>query len=299
MGIASFSGIMADAEQHSYAVGYFESWNMESLLAVADAAERARSPVILGFSGISLPDRARSRPEHLADYHALASAVAGRITVPACLLFNECANADWISEAVRLGFGLVMFSDDDCDAKRLVEQTKRTAELAHASAAAAEGEPDPLPGASGELTAAPADPQITDPDSARRFVAETGVDSLAVSVGQAHLHGSRKVTLDLERLSWIRDFVDVPLALHGATSVSPADLEEAVRRGIRKVNIDSALKRVYFDALRASCVATGNTYDPYRVLGSGLSGDVAQAAREALSRRVEEYMGLLGSAGRA
>jgi len=299
MGIASFSGIMADAEQNGYAVGYFESWNMESLLAVADAAERTRSPVILGFSGISLPDRARSRPEHLEDYHALASAVARRLTVPACLLFNECANTDWISEAVRLGFGLVMFSDDDCDAERLVEQTRRTAELAHASSAAAEGEPDPLPGTSGDPGAAREDSQLTDPDSARRFAAATGVDSLAVSVGQAHLHGRRKVTLDLDRLSWIRDFVDVPLALHGATSLSPADLKEAVRRGVRKVNIGSALKTTYFEALRASCGATGSAYNPYRVLGSGLPGDVGQAAREALSRVVEEYMVLLGSAGRA
>ena len=66
-----FTKMMQDAERRGYAVGYFESWDLESLLAVADAAEAARSPVILGFSGIALPHPDRVHPEHLEDYAAL------------------------------------------------------------------------------------------------------------------------------------------------------------------------------------------------------------------------------------
>jgi fructose/tagatose bisphosphate aldolase len=103
---------MQRAEQSSYAVGYFESWNLESLLAVADAAEATRSPVILGFQR-DLPAapaarRARSS-EHL---RGDGLDVCRRLKVPACLLFNESPNLEWVFEAIELGFGLVMYTED-------------------------------------------------------------------------------------------------------------------------------------------------------------------------------------------
>jgi fructose/tagatose bisphosphate aldolase len=289
---------MDNAERHQYAVGYFESWNMESLLAVADAAEAERSPVILGFSGISLPNPGRSRPEHLEEYAAMGKAVAERLSMPACLLFNECASMEWIARAGRLGFGLLMFSDDECDPRQLLEQTRNVARLAHEAAAAAEGEPDALPGIAGNLVSAPARQRLTDPQAAKVFARETGIDCLAVNVGQAHLHGKEQVRLHLDRLEEIHAAVDIPLALHGATSLSWDDLREGVRRGVRKVNVGSVLKRTFFETLRASCQAIGSAYNPYEVLGSGLPRDVLQTAREALARVVREYMRVLGSAGR-
>ena len=107
-----FSALIADAERRGYAVGYFESWSLESLLAVADAAQAVRSPVILGFSGIYLPHPNRSAGDPLGPYAAMAAAVADHIAVPACLLFNECADLAWVREAIALGFDLTMFSDD-------------------------------------------------------------------------------------------------------------------------------------------------------------------------------------------
>src|SRR3954447_15602739 len=109
MPILDFSSLMAAAERGGYAVGYFESWNLESLLAVADAAEAARSPVILGFSGIYLPHRSRIARDRLAPYAAMAAAVAEGLAVPACLLFNESPERDWVVQAVDAGFDLVMF----------------------------------------------------------------------------------------------------------------------------------------------------------------------------------------------
>ena len=205
----------------------------------------------------------------------------------------------WIAEAVGLGFSLVMFSDEGIEAGQLIEQTRLAAELAHASSAAAEGEPDSLPGLGGDLLEAPEHRTMTDPQHARQFARETGVDALAVNVGQAHLHGREKVRLDLERLSAIGAAVDVPLVLHGATSLSRQDLRDAVSRGVRKVNVGSILKKTFFETLRVSAVKAGDAYNPYQVLGSGLSDDVLETAREALQRVVEDYMELLGSAGRA
>jgi fructose/tagatose bisphosphate aldolase len=290
---------MEDAERRGYAVGYFESWNMESLLAVADAAEAVRSPVILGFSGISLPHPVRTVKEHLADYYALGTAVCDRLPVPACLLFNESARFDWVAEAVQLGFGLVMFTDEGlADADR-VAQVGRVSRIAHAAGAAAEGEMDSLPGVGGTLRAPPPDPLLTEPEKAREFVRATDVDALAISVGQVHLHGRSPVRLDLSRVAALKAAVPVPLVLHGATSVTRADLSGAIQRGVRKINVGSILKRTFFEAMRAACAGAGDSYNPYEVIGSGAAQDVMAAGRAAMEKVVREYMELFGSAQKA
>jgi len=299
MAIVSFARLMQDAERRGYAVGYFESWNMESLLAVADAAEAARSPVILGFSGIALPRPDRVMPEHLADYAALGAAVCARISVPACLLFNESPSYDWVLEAVQRGFGMVMYADEEVDYDELVDTTARVCSIAHAGSAAVEGEPHSLPGIAGDLAAAPGERHLTDPERARHFVQATGIDAIAVNVGQAHLHGRGEVRLDLDRVSALKRAAGVPLALHGATSVSLADLREAVRRGARKINVGSALKRAGIESMRSALAGTGSEYNPYEVVGSGLPHDVMVACRTAVQDVTRGFMELFDSAGKA
>src|SRR5437763_12319313 len=92
--------MMAAAHQSAYAVGYFESWNLESLQGVVDAAERARAPVLLGFNGDFLSRPARRAGERLAWYAALGRAAAASAAVPCGLVFNECPLDDWVRAAV-------------------------------------------------------------------------------------------------------------------------------------------------------------------------------------------------------
>jgi fructose/tagatose bisphosphate aldolase len=299
MSKVTFARLMEDAERRGYAVGYFESWNMESLLAVADAAEASRSPVILGFSGIALPRKDRVMPEHLPDYAALGAAVCDRISVPACLLFNESPSFEWVVEAVEWGFGMVMFADEELAYDSLVETTRRVCRIAHASSAAVEGEPHSLPGIAGDLLEAPGERHMTDPARARQFVQETGIDAIAVNVGQAHLHGRGEVHLDLDRVAELKRAVDVPLALHGATSVAREDLREAIRRGARKINVGSALKRACIESMRVDLAGIGPDYNPYEVVGSGLANDVMVGCRRAVQEVTTGFLELFGSAGKA
>jgi fructose/tagatose bisphosphate aldolase len=296
MTLVHFNELMAEAERGQYAVGYFESWNLESLLAVADAAEAARSPVLLGFSGIYLPHPGRLTGEHLSVYSALGLETCRQLSVPACLVFNESPHMDWVLEALRLKFGLVMFTDERLDFGELADCVSRVVEKAHAACAAVEGEVTTLPGVGGELAGMPDDLRITDHRRAREFVERTGVDALAVNVGQAHLHGRSQVHLDLNKLEELKAVVGVPLVLHGATSIYPDDLVQAIRLGVHKINVGSALKRVYFEALRRACSEVGAAYNPYDVMGSGLADDVLTAARIALQKTVEDMMRLFGSA---
>jgi fructose/tagatose bisphosphate aldolase len=299
MPLVRFQELMQEADRGGYAVGYFESWSLESLLAVADAAVRTRSPVILGFSGISLvaPDRRVSDP--LSVYAAMGLDVGRGLSVPACLLFNESPVFDAVISAIDLGFGLVMYSDPDLEAAPLEERIARVVTRAHRTGAAVEGEVMALAGVSGSLTATPDDPHLTDPSAARGFVERTGIDALAVNIGQAHLHGRTTLRLDLDRLAGLRREIAVPLVLHGATSVDRDDLRAAIGQGIRKINVGSALKQAYFDAVRVACHGQGDTYNPYEVIGSGLQADILVQGRIAVQKVVESYMELFGCAGKA
>ena len=294
MPLASFAELMTDAERGGYAVGYFESWNLESLLAVCDAADATRSPVLLGFSGIYLPHPARVVREPLSLYAALGLEAIRRLSVPACLVFNESPNFEWVLEAIAGGFGLVMFSDEMLSIDGQIERVRRVVAAAHQAGVAVEGEAGALPGVGGELSAVPEDLHLTDPYRARDFIERTGVDAFAVNVGQAHLHGRRRVRLNFSRIADLKQALEVPLVLHGASSVDFGDLDEAIRLGIRKINVGSALKRAYFEAVRRAAVEAGDDYNPYEVVGSGLAGDVLTAGRTALQKTVEEWMRVFG-----
>ena len=299
MASVRFKDLMTEAERAGYAVGYFESWNLESLQAVADAAEASRSPVILGFSGIYLPHPERVVEEHLSSYAALGIETCERLSVPACLVFNESPRLDWVLEAINLGFGLVMFTDENLGFEAQLACVSQVVDKAHPRCVAVEGEFTSLPGVAGELTRAPEELCLTEPSPAREFVERTGIDAFAVNIGQAHLHGRTLLHLDLPRLAEVAEAVSVPLVLHGASSVCREDLVEAIQLGIRKINVGSVLKRSYFEAVRCACAKAGDAYNPYEVVGSGLREDVLAAGRVSLQETVEDLMRLFGSAGRA
>jgi ketose-bisphosphate aldolase len=299
MPLVPFNELMHQAERGHYAVGYFESWNLESIQAVADAAESTRSPVILGFSGIYLPHPSRMTRESLRVYAALGLETCRSLSVPSCLLFNESPYFDWVAEAIELGFGLVMYTDEAVSAHEQVERVRAIVERAHRKGVAVEGELTPLPGVGGELLAAPEWNYLDDPEVARSFVERTQVDAFAVNVGQAHVHGRSKVQLNLARLRELREKIAVPLVLHGASSISQSELRDAIQLGVRKINVGSVLKRSFFEAMRNACSKVGDGYNPYEVVGSGFEKDVLTHGRTALQKTVEELMTLFGSALRA
>ena len=299
MTLVTFNQLMAHAEQERYAVGYFECWDLGSLMAAADAAEAARSPVLLGFSGIYLPHPQRVRTEPPSVYAAMGLQVCREISVPAALVFNECPYLERVLEAIELGYSLVMFSDERLSLEEQIDCVRQAAEAAHHAGTAVEGEASSLPGVGGDLDKAPEQVTLTDFQTAREFIDRTGVDAFAVNIGQMHLHGRREVQLNLERLGELHQALDVPLVLHGASSVSRQDLGEVVQLGIRKINVGSTLKQAYFESLRSACRAVHEGYNPYEVIGSGLSEDVLIAGRVALQREVEELMQIFGSAGKA
>lgn len=295
MPLEAIGRMMRRALDRGYAVGYFESWNLESLQGVVDAAEEARAPIILGFNGDFLSRPTRQAAERLSWYAALGRAAAESASVPCGLIFNECPRDEWVRAAIDGGFNLVMPADPEAPAADYTARVAALARLAHERGIAIEAELGELPcGAGG---GAPRGGAATDPEDASTFVAATGVDLLAVSVGNVHILTNGRAGLDLDRLAAIRRKVDIPLVLHGGTGIDDDSLRRAVAMGVAKVNYGTHLKRSYLDAIREALGV--ECTDPHRLLGIGGPEDVLVAGRRAVREAVLERIGLLGCCGQA
>ena len=278
-----------------YAVGYFESWNLESLQGVLDAAEQTRSPIIIGFNGDFMSRAGRRAPERLALYAAMGKAAAESSTVPCGLIFNECPNDPWVLDAADAGFNLVMPADPGAPYENYLRRVRQIVQHCHERHVAVEAELGELPcGASGRVRC---DAECTDPALAEEFVRATGVDLLAVSVGNVHIQMSGQQDLDLERLAAIRDRVSTPLVLHGGTGISAGSIKEAIRLGVAKVNYGTYLKQRYLAAVLATLAQEQS--NPHELLGMGGGSDVMIAGRLAVRDAVLERIDTLGCCGNA
>jgi ketose-bisphosphate aldolase len=287
--------MMHRARGAGYAVGYYESWNLESFQGVIDAAEQTRSPVIIGFNGAFLSGRDRLARERLTWYGARGKAAAESASVPCGLIFNECPDDCWVQRAVTSGFNLVMPADPEAPLAEYAERVSALTGYAHENGVAVEAEVGELP--CGTLDDLQAEGSLTDPGVASDFVAATGVDLLAVSVGNVHIKLDGSQGLDLRRLEKIRDRVPVPLVLHGGTGIGADSLREAIALGVTKVNYGTCLKQAYLEAVRAA-LGRGCAR-PHRLLGIGGAEDILVAGRLAVRDAVPRRIGLLGSCGRA
>jgi ketose-bisphosphate aldolase len=295
MSLEPVGDLMGRARRKGYAVGYFESWSIDSLYGVVDAAEALRSPVIIGFNGEFLSHSGRTAEERVSLYGALGKAAAEAASVPCGFIFNECAQDDWTKAAVGAGFNLVMPADAaasfDGYARRVAEITA----FAHRADVAVEAEIGELPsGAPGEDNHTGSH---TEASQARDFVEKTGIDLLAVSVGNVHIALRGEYDLDLERLKAIRESVDVPLVLHGGTGIAAGPLKAAIALGVTKINFGTYVKQRYIEAVRRAFAV--DVRNPHEMLGLGGEHDVLVVGRKAVRDAVLERMPLLGSAGQA
>jgi ketose-bisphosphate aldolase len=284
------------AAMEGYAVGYFESWNLESLQGVVDAAEASDSPIILGFNGAFLAGD-RAAPERLELYAALGRAAAESSSVPFGLIFNECPRDDWVYKAIQAGFNLVMLADPAASANDYAARVAAIVRAAHARGVAVEGELGELPYGAAANGGDSHGGASTEPAVAAEFVAATGIDLLAVSVGNVHIQTRGQSELDLELLEEIHRRVSVPLVLHGGTGIAPGSLRAAIALGVAKVNYGTYLKNRYLKVMRQAL--GGDSLDPHRLLGMGGSEDALVAGRLAVRDAVLERIELLGCCGKA
>lgn len=295
--------LMQHALQHKYSVGYFESWNLESALAVVRAAENMNSPVMIGVCGTYIGEPQRKYKESLTVYYAMLSQIAEESRVPVALLLNESDDESMVVKAARTGFDMVMFapvfSSDALPLQELVEIQKRIVKQAHRNGVAVEGEVGELPlfnSATGELH----EGEDTDPEVCRNFVKETGIDTVAVSVGNCHLKEDGMVTINYDALRVLAEKVNVPLVLHGGTSIAKEDLSKAAALGVAKVNFGTGMKRAVLRTMKKYMEEHDvDRMDPNDVLGRGADKDLMVMEQEAVILYVEETIRAMNGENKA
>ena len=288
--------LLDHARRAGYAIGYFESWDSYSLEAVVESAEMERSPAIIGF-GCMMTSYEWMVQSGIASLGGMARQLATESSVPMTLLLNEAKDMRQIRVGMDAGFAAVMLDTSSLSAAEAIEATRDLCGLARERGVAVEGElgrlPDATAGGINDTRAT-----LTDPEQAALFAGSTGVDCLAVSIGNVHLLEHGMATIDMRRLRDIHERVDVPLVIHGGTGFPEELVSEAIQSGVAKFNVGTILKRRFLDAVLRAC-GGDSCEDIQAAIGSHRSGDVLEAGKDAVSVEVSRLMRVYGSNGKA
>jgi len=229
--LVNMNDILLSAKEGGYGVGFFNAVNVEMARAVIETAEELGAPVMVGTAEILLP---AMELEHVAEY---LIPMAQKASVPVCVHYDHGLTFERCMEALKLGFTSIMYDCSTEDYETNVSKVKEMVRICHGMGVTVEGELGHVGDNEGSGKLENPSDFYTDPDMALDFVKRTGVDSLAVAVGNAHGDYKFPPKLDFERIGTISEKTSLPLVLHGGSGLSDDDFRVAVKRGICKVNI--------------------------------------------------------------
>lgn len=275
--------LMAHALKHRYAVPSFCAWNAEIMETILQVCQRLKAPVILmaggGEFGVLSP----------ASNAAVATALLARYKVKAALHLDHGDSPAQVKECVRAGYTSVMLDYSNRSFKENTTALKKVCRMFQPKGITVEGEIGAVGQCDTTTVEGSRDCRLTDPDEAVEYARITGVDCLAISIGNAHGTYVKLPQFDFDLLATIHKRVKLPLVLHGGTGTSDADLQRAISLGIAKVNVATALINAYRESLLNQWNSKQNLWVP-----------IAQAtAIKDVAQTVEEWVLRLNANGKA
>jgi fructose-bisphosphate aldolase class II len=283
--LTTLKEVLCKARDGGYAVPAFDSVEDVMVRAILETSEALRSPaIIMGLVG---PDLDGNGWHYVS---RLVRAVAGHHRIPVVLHLDHSTELDQIKRAVDLGFTSVMIDGSRLPFAENVKLTQAAAGIAHPHGVSVEAELGHVGGADIEATMT-ADSVLTDPQEVGKFVEETGVDALAISIGTAHGGHRSLPVLNFDRLREVRAATNVPLVIHGGSGTPDDQIREAVRNGITKTNIYAESRLAMFRGLQESA-RSHQRKDP-------LPRDLFGPIHAQMAAVVRQKIQLLGSQGRA
>ena len=283
--LVNLNEVLLPAKKNKYAVGLFNSVNLELARGIIQAAEETGSPVIMGTAEVLLP----YGPLEELSYFLIP--MAKKAKVPVVIHYDHGLTFEKCIEALKLGFSSIMY---DCSTDTYEENIRKVKELtyiAHQFGATVEAELGHVGDNEGSLEGdsfliSPED-FYTDPQQAKEYVEETKIDALAIAVGTAHGAYKFKPKLDFERISKISNTIDIPLVLHGGSGLSDEDFKVAIERGISKINI-------FTDINEAASIGAKQAFDD----GKTCLTDMIPYEVEMIKQTVVNKMKLFNSIGK-
>ncbi|MEY8525189.1 class II fructose-bisphosphate aldolase [Lachnospiraceae bacterium 38-10] len=280
--LVNMNDILLPAKEGGYGVGFFNAVNMEMARAIIETAEELCAPVMIGTAEVLLPVMGLERvTEYLMP-------MAEKASVPVCVHYDHGLTFDKCMEALKMGFTSVMYDCSTASYRENVEKVAEMVRICHAMGVTVEGELGHVGDNAGAGKLENPSDYFTDPDTALDFVTRTGVDALAVAVGNAHGDYAFPPKLDFERIQVISEKTNVPLVLHGGSGLSDQDFQRAVNLGVSKVNIFTDIDKAGKRGIEAG-IAAGE---------KSMTGLIPYEIAE-MKKVVKEKMLLFGSDGRA
>jgi len=267
MPLTTFHKLLNDAKDRKYAVGSFNAWDMLSARNIIATAEAMRSPVIISLWKTEL-DFAGEK-----ELFELCISYGRSARVPVIVFLDHAQELEDLKRAISFGATSVMIDGSHLPIQKNIALTSRAAEIAHHAGISIEGELGIL---GEEEGSEPQEDGFTDVLQAERFVRETGIDALAVAIGNAHGYYRKAPNLDFARLESIRVRVNIPLVLHGGSGIPDRDLQRAIDMGITKVNIGAEGRTAFVAGLRKALSDMGeNERWPHRIFPGALESHAA------------------------
>ena len=280
--LVNMNDVLLPAKKGRYGIGFFNAVNVEMARAVIETAEELRAPVMVGTAEVLLPAMSLER---VAEY---LIPMARKASVPVCVHYDHGLTFEKCMEALKLGFTSVMYDcsteDYESNARKLAEMVR----ICHGMGATVEGELGHVGDNEGAGKLENPSDYYTDPVVAADFVRRTGIDSLAVAVGNAHGDYKFPPKLDFERIETISGATGLPLVLHGGSGLSDSDFRTAVSKGVCKVNIFTDIDKAGKTGIEEGLAAGASSMMaliPYEI--------------EAMKRVVRNKLELFGSVGKA
>lgn len=266
----NFKKYFKKAQQEKWAIGQFNISNIETLKAIISAAQKLKSPVIIGTS------EGESKFLGLKQTVFLIKAFKEETNLPIILNLDHGKTFGYVKEAILAGYDTVHFDGSKLPLKENIFQTKKIVKYAKKFNVLVEGEVGEIGG------------DLTNPKEAQEFVKETGVDLLAVNVGTMHgISASGKDLINFERLKEIKNNVGKTcLVLHGGSGVLNKDIKEAIKLGIVKININTDLRIIYTKTLRNVLVKQPKEFIPYKYMP-----EVIEAVEKIVEEKIKLFKG--------
>lgn len=270
MTLATLEEVLQPALRGGYAVGGLVTLGWEDMRAYVDAAEAEGLPVILQAG----PSCRAHTP--LPVLGAMFRNLAERVSVPVVAHLDHGYTFEDCKEALESGFTSLMFDGSRKPLQENIDETARIAEMAHGAGISCEGEIGFVGYSDGEAS------HGTEPDEAAKFAQDTGVDAMAISVGNVHLQQNKEGGLDEDRIRAIEAVTTVPLVIHGGSGVPLAQRAHLAKTSsICKFNIGTELRMAFGAALRSSVSSDPDRFDRVQIM-KDIEPDLQNAARAAL-----------------
>ena len=291
MAIADAKEMLIKATEENYAVGAFNITNLIQMEAVVDTAVRMKAPLIIQTS---------VTPSKFLNAKVLANiykTMAESAPIPICLHLDHCTDVEYCKTCADAGYTNIMIDASKQDFKNNIRQTREVSDYCHGiGGISVEGELGTVSGVEDQIKVAQDEAALCDPEQALEFVEETKIDIFAPAIGTAHgVYKTKNPKLDFDRMEKIFKLINgkgvkIPLVVHGGTGLQPDVVKRLVSLGGSKFNVSTDLKHVLIDTTYGYITSHREEYNP---------GKIDIAVREAIMAKIEYWIDLLGSAGKA